>query len=155
MKWLLIAMLFLVSCTKTVYVPVKGNDIIKTEYKEIIKDSLIYIQIEKEAHSNTLDAHQDTTSFLENSYSTSTAEVTNGTLKHTLETKDNDSIPVQIIYKDIIKTDSVYVTEIVPEKVEVPIRDNVFWNSIILNLVLIFLIIIFIFAKVKRIVKLK
>ena len=140
MKWLLIAMLFLVSCTKTVYVPVKGNDIIKTEYKEIIKDSLIYIHIEKEAHSNTLDAHQDTTSFLENSYSTSTAEVTNGTLKHTLETKANDSIPVQIVYKDIIKTDSVYVTEIVPEEVEVPIRDNIFWYSIIGNVVFIALL---------------
>lgn len=140
-------MLFLTSCTKTVYVPVKGEDIIKTEYKEIVKDTIIYIPIEKDNKENTLDTTRDTVSVLMNRYSTSKAEVIRGHLKHTLRTKSNDSIPTKIIYKDILKIDSVYIEKPVIQEVEKPIRDNIFWYSIIGNIVFI-LLLAFKFARI-------
>ena len=130
-----------IGCTTIRYVPVKGEDIIRTEYKEIIKDSLIYVPIEKETTTNNVSVQKDTTSVLSNTYSISTAEVKSGNLKHTLKTKSNDSIPTKIIYKDIIKTDSIYVNKVVIQEVEKPIRDNIFWYSIIGNLIFVFCII--------------
>lgn len=139
-----------IGCTTIRYVPVKGEDIIRTEYKEIIKDSLIYVPIEKETSTNNVSIQKDTTSVLSNTYSISTAEVKSGNLKHTLKTKSNDSIPTKIIYKDIIKTDSIYVNKVVIEEVEKPIRDKWFWYSIIGNIIFISLLGFALLTKIKK-----
>lgn len=154
MQFVIIILLFLTSCTKTVYVPVKGEDIIRTEYKEIVKDSIIYIPIEKDNKENTLDTTRDTVSVLMNRYSTSKAEVIRGHLKHTLRTKSNDSIPAKILYKDVIKTDSIYVNKVVLQEVEKPIRDKLFWYSIIGNVIFIALLGFLITTKIKKFISL-
>ena len=143
--------LLLSSCSTIRYVPIQGENIVVTEIKEVIRDSIIYVEIEKESHSSTLETHRDTLSVLDNRYSVSTAEVNRGTLKHTLVTKQ-DSLPVKVVYKDILRTDSVYVEKPVITEVEVPIRDKTFWISIIINISLVFLIILAIVIKIKRVV---
>ena len=136
----------LIGCAKTVYIPIKGKDIIKTKYKEIIKDSIIYITLEKDNKENTLDATRDTVSVLMNRYSTSKAEVKSGVLNHTLMTRSKDSLPIQIQYKDIIKIDSVYIEKPVITEVEKPIRDKIFYYLLIGNVILVMIII----GKVKK-----
>lgn len=130
-----------IGCSTVRYVPIQGENKVITEYKEIIKDSIIYVPIERDSSVNNLDAHRDTLSVLTNRYSESTAEIKSGKLKHTLKTKSNDSIPAKIVYKDIIRIDSVYVEKPVIQEVEKPIRDNIFWYSIIGNLIFVFCII--------------
>lgn len=143
--------LLFISCSTIKYVPVQGENIVVTEIKEVVRDSIIYVEIEKESHSNHLKIHRDTLSVLDNRYSISTAKVTEGNLKHTLVTKQ-DSLPVKIVYKDILRVDSIYVEKPVIQEVEVPIRDKTFWISIIINISLIFLIILSIVIKIKRVV---
>lgn len=134
------AVLLMIGCTAVKYVPIKGEDIIRTEYIEVVKDTIIYIEIEKESHSNNLDTSRDTLSVLDNSYSISRAEYKRGHLNHTLKTKHHDSIPAKIQYKDkIIVRDSI-ITNVVIEEVEKPIRDNIFWYSIIFNVIFVMLI---------------
>lgn len=142
-----LCMLF-ISCSTIKYVPVQGENIVVTEIKEVVRDSIIYVEIEKESHSNHLKIHRDTLSVLDNRYSISTAKVTEGNLKHTLITK-RDSLPVKIVYKDILRVDSIYVEKPVIQEVEVPIRDNIFWYSIIGNVVFIALL-AFKFAQIIR-----
>lgn len=150
----LIVVCSFIGCTTIRYVPVQGENKVITEYKEIIKDSIVYVPIERDSAVNNLYTTRDTLSVLTNRYSTSTAEVKSGALKHTLTTKSNDSIPTKIVYKDIIKTDSIYINKVVIQEVEKPIRDNIFWYSIIGNIVFIALL-AFKFARiVKKIISL-
>lgn len=129
-----------IGCSTPRYITVQGENKVITEYKEIIKDSIVYVPIEKDSSVNNLDAHRDTLSILTNRYSESKAEIKSGKLKHSLKTKSNDSIKVKIVYKDIIKTDSVYIEKPVIQEVEKPIRDNIFWYSIIGNVIFIALL---------------
>jgi hypothetical protein len=136
-----LSMLF-IGCTVYHYVPIQGENTIKTEYKEIVRDSIIYIPIEKDIVSDSLDIIRDTLSVLSNKYSVSTAEVKSGTLNHHLETKYKDSIQTKIIYKDIVRVDSVYVTKPIITEVVKPIRDNLFWYSIIGNVIFLLILLV-------------
>lgn len=134
------AVLLMIGCTAIKYVPIKGEDVIRTEYVELIKDSIVYVEIENEVYSNSLDTSRDTLSVLDNSYSISRAEYKRGHLNHTLKTKHYDSIPVKIKYKDkLIVRDSI-IRNVVIEEVEKPIRDDIFWYSIIFNVIFVMLI---------------
>jgi len=146
-----------------VQIPINNTSTQTTQIKEIIKDTIIYVEIEKETVKNTitpetsldtssdtlLDTSSDTTSFLETKYSVSTANIKNGRLNHTLTNKSDDSIGVKVIYKDIVRVDSIITEKEIPIeiKVEVPIRDNVFWYSIILNVIVVMIIGLKLFIK--------
>lgn len=149
---IILLVLFLMSCsttTKLVQVPISDQYNQTTKVKEIIKDSIIYVAVEKEKNVNV--APPDTTSILQTKYAKSMAKLENGRLKHTLENR-NDSIPVKIVYKDKIQVDSVFVKKEVPVevRVDVPIRDNMFWISIIINIIFIGIRIFKIILKFKR-----
>lgn len=146
---LLVWLLMSCSTTKLVQVPIENNQHQTTEVIEVLKDSIVYVVVEKEKIVNV--APPDTTSFLQTKYAKSEAKLENGRLKHTLENR-KDSIPVKIIYKDIIKIDSVYVKKEIPVevRVEVPIRDNLFWISIIINIIFIGISVFKIVLKFKR-----
>lgn len=149
---IILLVLFLMSCsttTKLVQVPISDQYNQTTKVKEVLKDSIIYVVVEKEKNVNVIPS--DTTSILKTKYARSEAKLENGRLKHTLENR-NDSIPVKIIYKDKIQVDSVFVKKEVPVevRVDVPIRDNFFWISIIINIIFIGIRIFKIILKFKR-----
>lgn len=146
---LLVWLLMSCSTTKLVQVPIADHQHQTTEVIEVLKDSIVYVVVEKEKIVNV--APPDTTSFLQTKYAKSQAKLENGRLKHTLENR-KDSIPVKIIYKDIIKVDSVFVKKEIPVevRVEVPIRDNLFWISIIINIIFIGISVFKIVLKFKR-----
>ena len=131
-------MLFLTSCSPVKHIPIKGDTIIITETEYILKDSLIYIKVPDESVKNQT---VDTTSFLETSVAKSNASIRNGRLNHTLENK-KDSIRTRIEWKEKVVVDSVMINKEIPVEViiEKPIRDNIFWYSIIGNIVFIALL---------------
>ncbi len=93
----ILSVFFISSCNKKVYIPQT-----KTEYieKEILRDTIIYIEVPKEIQ-RTVDADSST---LENLYSISKASVDSaGLLHHSLEQKEQ-SVPINIVYKDKIIT---------------------------------------------------
>ena len=102
--WALLLGLLLLSCSPKII------ETTKTEYieKEILKDTIVYVEIPKEIIVNRV---KDTSSYLQNKYSESTAYLdSTGFLNHTLATKDQN-IPFKLIYKDryIFKTDSITI----------------------------------------------
>lgn len=122
--------------------------------KEEIRDSIVYIYVEKERDRNIT---RDTTSFLETKYAKSQASVSNGILNHSIENKE-DSIPVRIIWKEKKVRDTVYVEVFRDKEVEVPveiiiekpIRDKAFWISIICNIIVVLLIMFKLYSKLKK-----
>lgn len=130
MRKILIAIAFFVwlniwlcSCSKKVYVPVEK--VVTTT--EIIRDTIIQVQIEKESVGNTTS---DTTSTVETKYARSTATYhgETGILEHNIENKQ-DSILVKVVYRDKEVTKEVptpYPVE-VEKKVEVPKRMPLRW----------------------------
>ena len=124
---------------KAIQVPINNNSHIITEIKEVVKDSIVYVEVEKEVVREVVHNPKDTTSVLKTKYATSRADLKDGKLTHELKNNDNDSIPVKVVYKDVIKIDSVYVEREVPVEVriEIPIRDNFFWISIIINVIVV------------------
>lgn len=113
---ILSVILLMVGCAATKQVPITNNQVIKTEIKEVLKDTTIYVTLEKEVIKEIIKNPQDTTSTLSTKYATSTAKLENGTLHHQLKNKV-DSIPTKVIYKDIIKVDSVYINKEIPVEV--------------------------------------
>lgn len=108
MKYLIFALLF-VSCTKTVYVPIK--EYIKGKDSIIIqkRDSIIYI--DSPIQQQNVITNQK--SCLSTDYSFSLAWVdTVGLLHHSI--RNNAKIPLKIVYKDIyrVKRDTVYKSEV-------------------------------------------
>lgn len=137
-RLIIIIFLFFTSCAPVKHIPIKGDTIIITETKYILKDSLIYIKVPDESvKTQTVD----TTSFLETSVAKSNASIRNGRLNHTLENK-KDSIRTRIEWKERIVVDSVMINKEIPVEViiEKPIRDNIFWYSIIFNVIFVMLI---------------
>lgn len=122
--------------------------------KEELRDSIVYVYVEKERDRNTT---RDTTSMLETRYARSEASVSDGVLSHTLENK-NDSIAVRIIWKEKEVRDTVYVEVLKDKEVEVPveiivekpIRDKVFWISIICNIIVVMLVMFYFYSKLKK-----
>lgn len=100
-------------CTTTKYVPV--NRIVRVT--EQVIDTIVEVQIPEERVTNVTT---DTTSVIHTSYATSTAEVIDGVLWHTLvQPSRKDSVPVQT--KIVQMTDSIpYPVEVEVEKIVVP-----------------------------------
>ena len=144
MKWIIIILLFLTSCSPVKHIPIKGDTIIITETEYILKDSLINIKVPDESVKNQT---VDTTSFLETSVAKSNASIRNGKLNHTLENK-KDSIRTRIEWKEKVVVDSVMINKEIPVEViiEKPIRDKWFYYSLMINLIFILIII----GKVKK-----
>lgn len=92
-------LLLLTCCTRMVYVPVESvKTITKTERDTIIEVSTPYERV--------VNSTVDTTSVISTRYATSTAEVSNGILRHELtQHARKDSVKTQIVY--IHETDSI------------------------------------------------
>lgn len=125
-------------CTVKKTVPITNNQEIRTEIKEVLRDTIITIEIEKEVVREVIKQPQDTISKLSTKYATSTAQLNNGVLTHTLQNKQTD-IPTKIVYKDIVHTDSVYVykekpVDVITEKTVIP---KWCWYSLIINALVI------------------
>lgn len=140
----------MVGCAATKQVPITNNTIVKTEIKEVLKDTIVYVEIEKEVIKEVIKNPQDTTSTLSTKYATSTATLKDGNLEHTLKNK-RDSIPTKIVYKDIIKIDSVYVNKEIPVEVivEKPYIPTWCWIIICYAVLMAGITIMKIFYKIK------
>lgn len=139
--------LTIISCSQLKEIPVQ------TIEKEIIRDSLIYItdtitiEIPKEKIVQVLPA--DTTSQITTSLAFSEAKMEKGILTHSLEQKGQIKAKIDTCY--MTKTVEKIVEKEVPVEVEVIKykRDNIFWISIILNIVVILVIVFKIWMKIK------
>ena len=110
-RLLLFILLLLTSCSTIKYVPVKETEYVTVT--ETIVDTVIkWVPPIEKVDKET----KDTTSTVETSLAKSTANVSNGTLHHTIENK-KDSIKTKIVYKDKIVTKTEYKE--VPVEVEV------------------------------------
>ena len=105
-----VLLMLLLSCTKTVYVPVER---VKTVTTTVV-DSFIEVVTPPERVANTTT---DTTSVISTLYATSTATVNNGILTHDL---------TQHARKDSVKTQTVYIyeTDSVPFAVPYPVVEQ-------------------------------
>ena len=105
-----VLLMLLLSCTKTVYVPVER---VKTVTTTVV-DSFIEVVTPPERVTN---ATTDTTSVISTLYATSTATVSNGILTHDL---------TQHARKDSVKTQTVYIheTDSVPFAVPYPVVEQ-------------------------------
>lgn len=114
-RLLLLIPLLLIGCgtTKTVYVPVSS---VHTEY-QTIHDTIVNVKLDVLRDSVVT---KDTLSILNNKYAISIARWSNGTLFHSLRSKDVQ-IPVNVQYTDKLVIDSIPV----PYKVEVPKQVNI------------------------------
>jgi hypothetical protein len=144
--YILVLLLFFPACTVTKYIPVQGETQTVIEYKETIKDTVIYVPVIDTIVNTVIEnITTDTTSVLENKFSKSIAEIDRGELRHTLMGKPNAKIKDTIYIKETIKTDSIANKEVITVEVEKPIRDNLFWYSIIANILFVVVILLKIF----------
>lgn len=94
--------LFLVlSCAKRIYVPVQTT----TTITERLVDTVIKVNLK--VYRDTVTT-PDTISHLTNPYGDSWARVSGGMLRHSLNSTEKP-IDVKVVYKDVIKTDSVQI----------------------------------------------
>lgn len=105
-----VLLMLLLSCTKTVYVPVDRTKTVTTT----VVDSFVEVVTPPERVTNTTT---DTTSVISTLYATSTATVSNGILTHDL---------TQHARKDSVKTQTVYIheTDSVPFAVPYPVVEQ-------------------------------
>lgn len=147
-KYIVCFLLFLlfVGCSRiTTTTPINTTRIDTIVVKEILKDTIVLTEIKREYIEKQTT---DTISILSTSLASSTAEIKDNKLHHVLEQKDT-TLPVRVVYKDRI------VEKIKTEKkekpveviVEKPIRDNIFWFSIIFNIITLAYIILKIYFK--------
>jgi len=107
-------------CAKTVYVPVQSTRTVT----EIIRDTTVQVQLQTIRDSVTV---ADTLSRLENKYAYSSALWSNGLLSHSLGIKPVD-IPIEIQYKEIIRTDSIAIPYPVPGADKIVYRQK-WWQT--------------------------
>lgn len=145
---LALCLVSIISCSAVKEIPVQYID--KVEYRDttiFIKDT-IKVEVPKEIIKEIVP--EDTTSILRTSVALSEAKVEKGMLKHRLEQKG--TIPIQI--DTIIKLQYVdrYIEKEKPviQTVEKPIRDNIFWFSILFNLTVVLLFAFRIYIKFKK-----
>lgn len=137
---ILLPLLLLTSCatTKIQQVPIANKTIDTVVIKELIRDTVVRVQIQKEYIEKTT---RDTTSVLNTELATSTASITQDGLHHTLEQKRAE-IPTKIVYKDKIKEVVKYKEKEIP--VEVIVEKKYIpqwcWYSLIGNIVITLLI---------------
>ena len=89
------------SCTKRIYVPVTNT----TTITERLVDTVVKVNLK--VYRDTVTT-PDTLSYLSNPYSESYARVSGGMLHHSLNSTEKP-IEVKVVYKDVIKTDSVQI----------------------------------------------
>lgn len=109
---LLTLLLLSIACTPVKQVAINTNQIDTVYIKELVRDTVVQIKIEKEYIEKTT---RDTVSVLNTTTATSTARVTDNQLYHSLEQKQQE-IPTKIVYKDKIKEVIKY------EKQEIPVE---------------------------------
>lgn len=126
---------------------------VQTVEKIVYKDTTIFfrdtvtIEVPKEVVKEIVP--QDTTSILRTSVAFSEAKIDKGMLHHKLE--QNGAIPVQIDTVITVQYVDKIIEKEVPVKVEVikHKRDNIFWFSIIFNILIVLIIILKIYLKFK------
>ena len=89
------------SCTKRIYVPVTNT----TTITERVVDTIVKVQLK--IYRDTITT-PDTISHLSNPYAESYARLSGGMLHHSLNSTEKP-IEVKVVYKDVIKTDSVQI----------------------------------------------
>ena len=97
------------SCTKKVYIPL--NTV--TTITERLVDTVIKVNLQ--VYRDTITT-PDTISHLVNPYGESWARVSGGLLRHSL-TSSKDPINVKVVYKDIVRVDSIPVPVPIEKKV--------------------------------------
>lgn len=129
------ALFMLYGCGQIKYVPVQ------TEEKIIIKDSIIKVidTVEVEVPFETIKEVLPAidTSVLQTELATSVAyiDTLEKKLHHTLEQKGQLKVEIDTCYITKIEEKIVYKDR--PVEVEVPKRDNIFWFSIIFNIIIL------------------
>lgn len=109
------------SCTRKVYVPMHTI----TTITERLVDTVIKVNLQ--VYRDTVTT-PDTISHLANPYAESWAQVSGGLLRHSL-TSSKTPIEVKVVYKDIVRVDSVSVP--VPVEKEVYVEKKLSkWQSI-------------------------
>ena len=109
------------SCTRKVYVPMHTV----TTITERLVDTVIKVNLQ--VYRDTITT-PDTISHLANPYAESWAQVSGGLLRHSL-TSSKTPIEVKVVYKDIVRVDSVSVP--VPVEKEVYVEKKLSkWQSI-------------------------
>lgn len=124
MKTYILIIIFMTSvwsCTKKVYIPL--NTV--TTITERLVDTVIKVNLQ--VYRDTVTT-PDTISHLDNPYAESWAQVSGGLLRHSL-TSSKTPIEVKVVYKDIVRVDSVSVP--VPVEKEVYVEKKLSkWQSI-------------------------
>lgn len=131
----LIITLGICGCGSVKYVP------IQTEEKVIIKDSIVRVidtvtvEVPKEIVKEVIP--QIDTSIIQTELATSIAYVdtTKREIHHTLEQKGKLKVEIDTCY--ITKVEEKIIFQDRPIEVEVPKRDNIFWFSIIFNIIIL------------------
>lgn len=121
-----------ISCTPIKQIPIVTVKTDSIFIKEVLRDTVIITKTEREYLQTET---RDTTSVLSTEIAHSTASIKNNRLYHTLEQKSKE-IPIKIQYVDRVVEKVVTKTEEIPIETPVPIRDSLFWYSIIANIVL-------------------
>ena len=109
------------SCTRKVYVPMHTV----TTITERLVDTVIKVNLQ--VYRDTVTT-PDTISHLANPYAESWAQVSDGLLRHSL-TSSKTPIEIKVVYKDIVRVDSVSVPLPVEKEVYVEKKLNK-WQSI-------------------------
>ena len=90
-----------ISCAKRIYVPIQTT----TTITERLVDTVIKVNLQ--VYRDTVTT-PDTLSYLSNPYAESYARVSGGMLHHSLSSSEKP-INLKVVYKDIIRTDSVQI----------------------------------------------
>ena len=96
-----LCLIMAISCAKRIYVPVQTT----TTITERLVDTVVKVQLK--IYRDTITT-PDTISHLSNPYAESYARLSGGMLHHSLNVNDNP-IEVKVVYKNVIKTDSVQI----------------------------------------------
>jgi hypothetical protein len=109
------------SCTKKVYIPL--NTV--TTITERLVDTVIKVNLQ--VYRDTITT-PDTISHLVNPYCESWARVSGGLLRHSL-TSSKEPIDVKVVYKDVVRVDSIPVPVPIEKKVYIEKKLSQ-WQSI-------------------------
>ena len=109
------------SCTRKVYVPLHTV----TTITERLVDTVIKVNLQ--VYRDTITT-PDTISHLVNPYGESWARVSGGLLRHSL-TSSKEPIDVKVVYKDIVRVDSIPVPVPIEKKVYIEKKLSL-WQSI-------------------------
>lgn len=109
------------SCSPKILIQRDTTTLVRTEYVERVKDSLIYIELPKDS---VVNATMDTTSHLSIKTASSEASIVNGILVHSLYANADYKPEYRLQIKEVetVRDSIVYVTKEVPVPVEKKMR---------------------------------